>query len=219
MTRVLCAPGFWACLICFITQGCTDYDRPTANLIESNPPEGSLIHVDLSPRLEFTFDESPRSVTVNSTPADVQGNVAFWESKGRLSSGAQDLVIQWINPDGSTGTGGIIRLRATDAPPIPPRIRESSVPHGAIDVDPVPLNLNGITIWFSEEIRDGTIEIAPDGGKSLNWIEKWEGDSVTISSTPDGKLRNGTAYVVKIISVKDFANAESSFEIRFTTKE
>ena len=219
MTGALCVPSFWVCLICFVILGCTNYDQPTANLIESNPPEGSLFHVDLSPPLELTFDESPRSVTVNGTPADVQGNVVFWESKGRLSSGEQDIVIEWINPDGSSGTGAVISLVVTDAPPIPPRILESSVHPGATDVDPGPLNLNGITIWFSEDIRSGTIEITLEGGKPLNWIEKWERDSVTITPPSGGKLGNATVYVVKIISVKDFAGAELNFEIRFTTKE
>ena len=223
MTRAFCLHSFWACLISLVIQGCTNYDRPTANLIESkpprNPPAGYLYHVDLSPPLELTFDESPRSVTVNGTPADVQGNVAFWESKGRLSRGEQDIVIEWINPDGSPGQGAIIRLRVTDAPPIPPLILESSVPNGATDVDPGPLNLNGITIRFNEAIRSGTIEITPDGGKPLNWIEKWERDSVTITPPPGGKLVNATVYVLKIISVKDLAGAESSFEIRFSTKQ
>lgn len=205
----------------FVFAGCGDNSEQVVNFIAVDPPEGSRIPNWLPPQiplLKLTFDRSPRSVTVNGTPAAVEGNAACLEHSGGLRLGDGELTVAWTNQDGSQGVGVILHFQVVTYSAVPPEIAGGSVTNGDIDVDPAPLNLNGITIFFSEAIRPGTIEIRPEGQESLGWIAQWKTESVEIMPLPGKELIHGTAYIIKLENVEDLVGASMSVEIWFMTR-
>ena len=206
-------------------SGCNDTELPEVNFIGSSPPTGSNVSTGLD-RVRLFFDCTPRSVTVNGMMARVENTTAVWEIQDWLDEDDITLAVEWLNQDGSEGKGAVIHYQSIYAPVSAPWVVDSNVYPGDKDVDPDRVNRSGITFRFNEDVRPGTIEIRPEGGKPLNWIAEWWGEAVTITPPEEGKLLHGKRYVIEITGVTSSAtgvkeeNVEIlNFTLHFSTKE
>ncbi|MCH8294966.1 hypothetical protein IH992_28105 [Candidatus Poribacteria bacterium] len=77
---------------------------PTS-LTGSTPANGNEIAVNGT--LTLTFDNTLKSVTVNGTPSIVAGHSAVWNAKGLIPGQTVNLVVEWTNWGGSTGSDTI----------------------------------------------------------------------------------------------------------------
>ena len=85
-------------------------------------------------------------------------------------------------------------------------IAASSVADGDTDVDPEPLNRDGIRITFSERIALSHFNLHKENGASLEWRTEWATDAQTVTLTPPHRcavLRYGTTYTIDFV-VQDF---------------
>ncbi len=101
-----------------------------------------------------------------------------------------------------------------------PTITASSVADGDTDVDPEPLNQNGIRITFSERISLSHFNLHHEEGYSLNWKMEWHPDGQTVILTPPNPcdiLSNDATYVIDFV-VQDFGSWKTEDTITFTTK-
>ena len=109
------------------------------------------------------------------------------------------------------------KLKAADK--TAPKISGGNVKNGAKDVDPEPLNADGITLEFSEAVGQGTAELKPEGGEVIGTEAKWEAKKVTLTLLAGKTLANETTYVITVGGVKDGAgNALEGGTVKFTTK-
>ncbi len=96
----------------------------------------------------------------------------------------------------------------------------SSVADGDTDVDPEPLNRDGIRITFSERIALSHFNLHHEDGTSLDWRTDWSADGQTVTLTPPHRcavLRHGTTYTIDFV-VQDFGSWQTEGFITFTTK-
>lgn len=193
----------WSGAFCAAFSGCGDNELAEVNFIRSDPPTDSIVPTVLA-RVELFFDGTPRSVTVEGVPAHVERTIATWEIPDELDRGDVTLDVAWLNQDGSEGKGTVIHYRTALVSFEPIFVVESTLdPTGHKDVDPDQINRSGITFRFNQDVRPGTIEIRPEGGKSLNWSVTWESDSVTIIPQSDeDKLLSGKNYVIKFAAIE-----------------
>ena len=101
-----------------------------------------------------------------------------------------------------------------------PVITESSVADGATNVDPEPLNRDGVLITFSERISLSHFNLIHEEGYSLNWKTEWHPDGQAVKLTPPNpcdRLNNGTTYVIDFV-VQDFSSWKTEGTITFTTE-
>ena len=101
-----------------------------------------------------------------------------------------------------------------------PVITESSVADGDTDVDPEPLNDDGIVITFSERISLSHFNLRHEEGYPLDWKMRWYANAQTVILTPPNPcdiLDNGTTYVIDFV-VQDFGSWKTEDTITFTTK-
>ena len=101
----------------------------------------------------------------------------------------------------------------------PPTITARSVADGATNVDPAPLNRDGIRITFSERIALSHFHLHREAGYSLDWKTKWHPEGRTVYLTPTNQcdmLRNGITYVIDFV-VQDFGSQKTEDTITFTT--
>ena len=101
-----------------------------------------------------------------------------------------------------------------------PTITASSVADGDTDVDPDPLNREGIRITFSERIALSHFNLHHEEGYPLDWKMKWYSDGQTVKLTPPNPcdiLSTGTNYVIDFV-VQDFGSWKTEETITFTTK-
>ena len=100
---------------------------------------------------------------------------------------------------------------------------KATVNDSAKDVDPVPLNTDGITMWFDEPatVKSGNVIIKPEGGLPLDWKVERTSDMMAITIVPmEGQeLVNGTTYIIELYSVTDMSGGASDIVITFSTKE
>ena len=204
----------------------------SARLIGTKPSPCEVWYFE--PELELYFDKPVTAVRVNDVEAQPNGSLptrdwqinlrqfdTIWISESR----PPEQVCFTVSYTDETGIHEqdwcswqpeII----VEAPVL--EIIEGSVEDGDKGVNPAPLNTNGITFRFSENV-EGTIEIRTEGGTPLGWIARWNrgdnwGDSVTIIPPPGQELVKGTVYIIehKVIDAK----GDSLFDkITFTTKE
>ena len=210
-----------------------------AQLIATDPPVGEIGYFD--PELTLHFDKPVTSVQVNGAEAQPMctpptrdwrissdDHQSFVVSRAivraTLALPAKKVCLAVLYTDG-TGTHEqqlCTTLRTVHVQLDDPQIIEGSVTNGDEGVDPAPLNTNGITFLFSDDVT-GTIEIRMENGTSLGWIARWNkgegwGNSATIVPRPGEQLVNGTVYNIQI-SVQDAGGGPLNAEITFTTKE
>ena len=96
----------------------------------------------------------------------------------------------------------------------------SSVTDGDTDVDPEPLNRDGIRFTFSERIALSHFNLHKEDGTSLQWRTEWAADGQTVTLTPPHRcaaLRHGTTYTIDFV-VQDFGAWKIEDTITFSTK-
>lgn len=161
--RLLVCVGFFA-LSCFGLVGCGDENPESSvetvpedvvvsdvtQLVKTIPPTWQIAAVDFP--VILYFDKEPLAVTVNGTAARVEGTRASWCFPHSVALGDQLFHIKWTNPDGSPNVGTSVRLTVDTVDRTPPAITAGSVFDGAADVDPDPLNRDGIRYDFDEPI-------------------------------------------------------------------
>ncbi len=101
-----------------------------------------------------------------------------------------------------------------------PIITASSITDGDTDVDPEPLNREGIRIIFSERVSLSHFNLHDKEGTSLDWRVAWYADGQTVTLTPPhlcSVLRPGMTYTIDFV-VQDFSSWKTDGTITFTTK-
>ena len=96
----------------------------------------------------------------------------------------------------------------------------SSVADGDTDVDPDPLNRDGIRITFSERIALSHFNLYHEDGTSLDWTIEWSADGQMVTLTPPHRcavLRHGRTYTLDFV-VQDFGSWKIEDTITFSTK-
>ena len=99
-------------------------------------------------------------------------------------------------------------------------IAASSVVDGDTDVDPEPLNRDGIRFTFSERIALSHFNLYHEDGTSLEWRTEWAADAQTVTLSPPHRcavLRHGTTYTLDFV-VQDFGAWKIEDTIIFKTK-
>ena len=101
-----------------------------------------------------------------------------------------------------------------------PTIADASVTHGDVEVDPDPLNRDGIRIIFSERISLSHFNLRTSRGGTLGWETEWNADGQTVTLTPPhlcSVLRHSTTYTIDFV-VQDFGSWQTEGFITFSTK-
>ena len=99
-------------------------------------------------------------------------------------------------------------------------IAASSVADGDTDVDPEPLNRDGIRITFSDRIALSHFNLHKEDGTSLQWRTEWAANRQTVTLTPPHRcavLRHGATYTIDFV-VQDFGAWKIEDTIIFKTK-
>ena len=96
----------------------------------------------------------------------------------------------------------------------PPKILGGTVGHGAIDVNPGPINHDRIEIIFNEDVT-GSIEIRREDNTRLDWRGTVTGKRAELHPGRE-LLELATTYQV-IINVSDEAGNKAHFVVEFTT--
>jgi hypothetical protein len=199
-----------AVLIAAFSLGCGDDeedDTPAAaTAVTATPPSGSEVAANAT--IALAFDQPVDAV------AGATGSGKNWTIPVAAS-----LNITWTNKDGTDGGPQTLTYTLKAADKTAPTVSGGNVKNGAKDVDPAPLNESGITIEFSEEVSQGTVELKPEGGDVIGTEAAWEGKKVSLTMLAGKTLSNETTYVITIGGVKDAAgNALEGGTIKFTTK-
>lgn len=98
----------------------------------------------------------------------------------------------------------------------PPRITETTVSDGEMDVDPEMINAAGkIEITFSEEVT-GHITLKTEDGDDTGWLGIIEGNTATLEKIAGGEILGETTYVISG-TVEDSVGHTLAFNIYFTT--
>lgn len=206
-------------LVAVFVVGCGDDDdddttETPATVTATTPADGGQIAANGT--LTITFDNPPGDVTVNGSPATVTGKTATWTATGLTAGQSASIAIAWTIAGGGSKT---ITLNVQAEDTTPPTISGGTVSDGDKDVEPDPLNTDGITIDFSEAVNRGQITIMPEGGNDLGWLPTWTDTSVTIVPPKGAELGMETTYLLDITGVKDKAgNALPDTTITFVTK-
>ncbi len=191
-------------------------EQPSATTATTSPAAGSEVAPNAS--LTITLDEAVDGVTVNGTAAAGSGKTWTLNLAGlNLPAGSATLNIGWTNKDGTAGSGSVALTIQAEADTTAPSIDSSSVSNNDKDVDPAGLNTDGISITFSEDVKEGDISISIEGGDALNWLAEWSANSVTIVPAKGAELGNETTYEIKV-STEDGAGNKLDSTISFTTK-
>ena len=238
MLRTTILITFGMFIICII-GGCgddspevvTDPSDPTTSestpprTIEDRPPHTGLpFNIDhapggapIAPNTQFTltFDQAVDAVAVNGVAATGSGR--NWTVSPILPEGdGQILHVSWTNRDGSTGSQAVgpYTVRVPDT--TPPGITSGTVADGSVDVDPAPINADGIRFDFHEAVA-GSIKLADEAGTDLNWIANLAGQMATLTPVAGQELVNETTYKIEI-DVHDGAGNPLQLTITFVTK-
>ena len=174
--------------------------RDAAELVKTRPASGEVA-AEHTP-LVLYFDKEPLAVTVNGTAARVEGKRAVWCFPNPTQKlGDQLFHIKWTNPDGSPNVGAYIRLRLVVAHLARASIMTGTVSPGDADVDPDPLNRDGIWFEYDEPVVGLKSELITEDGEDLGWEAVWWDDrTVTFRPGADGKLlENGKRYIIQIV--------------------
>ena len=177
--------------------------------------------------IEITFSEDVSgSIALQTKEGDdvgwidsIEGNkAALYPVKGKELRGETTYVIRGRVTD-SAGNETEVSITFTTAPTgtdHPPTITDGTVSNGDEDVDPELLNILGIRLTFSEDVTFGNIVLQTGSGDDVGWIDKIEGNKVTLLRVFGKELRGETTYVVSG-KVADSAGNEREVNIIFTT--
>ncbi len=179
-----------------------------AEFSSANPAGGSEIAANAT--ITLTFSSDPGDVTVAG--ATVTGSGKTRQVAGPFAEGALTLNVSWTNGDGSETL--TYTVKAADN--TKPEVLDGTVKDGEEDVDPEPINTDGIEITFSEDVS-GNIALQTEGGESVGWIGKVEGNKGTLTPVAGKEIGNETTYVIAG-KVSDAAGNETEVSITFTTK-
>ena len=172
--------------------------REVAKLVKTNPASWQVAAV-IFPVILY-FDKEPLAVTVNGTAAHVQGRRASWCFPNSVALGDQLFHIKWTNPDGSPNVGTSIRLTVDTVDITTPSITTGSVADGNSDVDPDPLNRDGIWYSFEELVIGLKAKLLTEDGEDLGWEAVWFGQDLQFRPSANGKLlENGRRYMIQMV--------------------
>ena len=180
-----------------------------AEFSSANPASGSTIAANAT--ISLTFSSDPGDVTV-SPAGTVGGGGKSRTITGPFAEGALTLNVAWTNGDGSTSLSYTVAAADNTAP----EVTGGTVSDGDEDVDPEPINTDGIEITFSEEVS-GNIALQTEAGDNVGWIGTVEGTKGTLEPVAGKEIGNETTYVVKG-KVSDAAGNETEVSVTFTTK-
>ena len=189
-----------------------DGDAPADAAFTSATPAGGEIAANGS--ITLNFDNDPGDVTVS--PAGVVSGAGKSRTvAGPFTPGPLTLNVSWTNGGGSTTLNYTVTAPDTEAP----TVTGGTVKDGDKDVDPEPLNTDGIEITFSETLADSgnSIALQTEGGDDVGWLGEFAGDKATLKAVAGKEIGNETTYVVKG-TVKDAAGNETPVSITFVTK-
>ena len=225
------------CFFIFIGCGSIDDDQP-ARLISTVPAEGE--YIDYDGVIYLYFDKLVTGVEVNYAGSNDALGYSARNRHGKSSASAWEIEVSTLKmrpnavyhpeelvqiditfKDDVGWHNERLKVRRPAIYPPPGRglvITGDNVSHRPKGVDPELLHTTGIQITFNDNIQGGTAVLRPKDGSPLDWIVKWERNSVTLSPPNGDRLQNGTEYIIELIDVRDDFN-EYDFEIRFTTKE
>ena len=180
-----------------------------AKLVRTLPANGE----DAADHLPIVlyFDKAPLAVTVNGTAARVDGNRAFWCFPYPPPYGDGLFRIEWTNPDGIPNVGTSIRLTVVvNSDYCAERsITLGSVSGGEADVDPDPLNRNGIRFDFNEPIIDVQSQLLTEDGESLDWEVVWDDQTVIFRPSRNGDLlEHGRGYLIRLVVAEAWIYSE-----------
>ena len=205
--RLLVCVGLLA-LVCFGLVGCGD-EAPVsvseeavvgggAKLVKTIPASGKGAS-DYRPVVLY-FDKEPRAVTVNGTAARVEGKRAVWCFPNPTQKlGDQLFHIEWTNPDGSSNIGAFITLIvSTPGFSLPSILAGNVIPPG--DVDPDPLNREGIWFEYDEPVIGVKAKLLTEDGEDLGWEAVWDDRTVKFLRGANGKLlENGNVFLIQMV--------------------
>ena len=183
-------------------------DTAAAEFSSANPAGGSEIAANAN--ITLTFSADPGDVTANGAAAAGSGKTRT--VAGPHPEGALTLNIAWTNGDGSHTLNYTVKA----ADNTPPEVTGGTVEDGQEDVDPEPLNTDGIVVDFSEDVT-GNIALQTEAGDAVGWIGKVEGTKGTLDPVAGKEIGNETTYVIAG-KVSDAAGNEIDVSITFTTK-
>ncbi len=186
-----------------------DGDAPADAAFTSATPAGGEIAANGS--ITLNFDNDPGDVTVS--PAGVVSGAGKSRTvAGPFTPGPLTLNVSWTNGGGSTTLNYTVTAPDTQEP----TVTGGTVKDGDKDVDPEPLNTDGIEITFSEDVT-GNIALQTEGGDDVGWLGKVEGTTGTLESVAGKEIGNETTYVIAG-TVKDAAGNETKVSVTFVTK-
>ncbi|RKU06359.1 hypothetical protein C6503_26050 [Candidatus Poribacteria bacterium] len=178
-----------------------------ASLVSAIPASGDLA---FNGSITVTFSSDPGDVTASAGTVSGSGKVRT--IAGPFTLGALSLTITWTNGDGSHTLTYNVTAPDTKAP----TITGGTISDGAEDVDPEPLNADGIEVIFSEDVS-GNIALQTEAGDDVGWIGRVEGTKGTLEPVVGKEIGNETTYVIKG-KVFDAVGNETDVSITFTTK-
>ena len=183
----------------------------TAKLVKTSPASGEYAPY-LRPIVLY-FDKEPLAVTVNGTAARVEGNRAFWCFPYPPPHGDELFHIEWTNPDGSPNVGTDIRLTVVSHHGESPEIASGRVTDAADDVDPDPLNKDGIRYDFNQPVIGLKSKLVTEDGEDLGWETVWDDQTVIFRPGANGKLLEyGRRYMIQIVVAEPWIYNEISCE-------
>ena len=186
-----------------------DGDGEAPDFVSIAPAAGAT--VPANQQFTITFSAAAKGVTVNGTPTTpAAGKTVTWA--GNLPPGAATLAIAWEGGAGATASFTVI---APDTKK--PSQSGGSVKDGDKDVDPEPLNTDGITLEFDEPIAKSTLKLTLEDGTDVGWIPKVDGNKVVFEPVKGKDLGNETTYKIAG-KVSDAAGNDTDVNITFVTK-
>ena len=222
-------------LITGIIGGCAD-DAPTEDVVALPPLEENEVNSDYSvpnaetvkvypdpclpvfPDTEFmlSFDEGITAAMVNDTPATGAGR--DWRVMPGLEVGTARLNIEWFNRDATrraTTIGPYVVVAGPDALESP-AFTHGTVRNGEADVDPAPINANGLLFVFNEPVM-GAIKLTDEACADLKWTGTVDDRTAALTPVAGQELANNTVYKVEI-DVQDGGGNRFRATITFVTK-
>ena len=184
----------------------TKKSTPPANFIMISPPTG-LIAANSS--ITVVFDNKLTEVTVSAGTVRVAGKIAM--ITGPFPLGPLALTVTWA--DGALTFNYTVTAPDTD----PPIVVGGTVSDGDKDVDPEPINTDGIEITFSEDVS-GNVALQTEGGDDVSWFVRVEGNKATLEPLAGKEIGNGTTYVI-VGKVSDAAGNSTDIRITFVTTD
>ena len=182
-------------------------------VVVNPPPRDYYIPTDTT--FTLMLDAGVRAVWVNHIAAVGVGQ--YWQVANVLEQGVgQDLDINWLNRNCTSGSQVVGPYSVMDFQPGPPAITHGTVFDGESDVDPAPINLHGLWFDFNEAVT-GTLKLTDEAGVDLNWIGIVRDKTAILAAVAGQELVNETTYKIDV-DVQDSDGNPLQTTITFVTK-